>query len=154
MQKEITCFFTGHREIPEDIYSDLYQKVCNNIKALYQRGYREFIAGGAIGFDTLCAEAVLEMRKTCDIRLSIYIPCRGQEKYFSDIQKEQYQKILDNADRVFILSEHYYRGCMHTRNRKMADDSSVCIAYCTKTTGGSAYTVDYAQKKGLEIIKV
>ena len=155
MDKNNTCFFTGHRQIPEELYDQIYCKVSDTVKSLYKRGYRHFISGGAIGFDTLCAKAVLENSKEYDdIKLLIYVPCKGQDKYFSEQQKADYTEIIDKADEVIVLSEHYTRWCMHQRNRKMADDSSVCVAYCTKDTGGTAYTVQYAQKNGLEIISI
>ena len=36
----------------------------------------------------------------------------------------------------------------------MVDSSAVCIAYCTRKTGGTAYTVRYALKKGLQVINL
>lgn len=152
MNKNNTCFFTGHRQIPDG----LYEKVCDSIRELYTMGYRNFITGGAIGFDTLAAKAVIALREgeLEDIRLYIYIPCREQDKYFSKEQKDEYNKILSLADGAQIISEFYHRGCMHQRNRKMADDSSKCIAYCTKSSGGTAFTVDYAKKKGIDIIYI
>ena len=68
--------------------------------------------------------------------------------------KAEYQAILECADEVLVMYEHYVRGCMHARNRKMADDSSKCVAFCTEKTGGTAYTVNYADKKGIEIIMI
>jgi len=41
---------------------------------------------------------------------------------------------------------------MHKRNRHLVDNSSVCVCYLNKENGGTAYTVDYAGKKGLELI--
>lgn len=151
-----TAFFTGHRDLPEDLYNDIYEKVYFIIKTLYiAAGYRDFVAGGAVGFDTLAAKAVLRLRESAkDARLHIIVPCKGQDKYFSPQQKQEYAKILESADSVEVLYEHYVRGCMHARNKKMADRSSVCVAYCTKDTGGTAYTVSYARKKGIEIIYV
>ena len=46
------------------------------------------------------------------------------------------------------------QGCMHKRNRHLVDNSSVCVCYLNKENGGTAYTVDYAGKKGLEIINL
>ena len=43
---------------------------------------------------------------------------------------------------------------MHKRNRHLVDNSSVCVCYLNKENGGTAYTVDYAGKKGLEIINL
>ena len=42
---------------------------------------------------------------------------------------------------------------MHERNRFMADNSDVLIAvYDGSEKGGTAYTVNYAKKKGLDVI--
>lgn len=43
---------------------------------------------------------------------------------------------------------------MFKRNRHLVDNSSVCICYQTKETGGTAYTVEYARKHGLRIINL
>jgi hypothetical protein len=58
------------------------------------------------------------------------------------------------ADKVVDTSAEYTRGCMFKRNRHLVDNSSVCICYLTQRRGGTAYTVDYAQKAGLEIINI
>ena len=41
---------------------------------------------------------------------------------------------------------------MHKRDRHLVDNSSVCVCYLNKENGGTAYTVDYDSKNGLEII--
>ena len=41
---------------------------------------------------------------------------------------------------------------MHKRNRMLVDMSSICICYLTKDTGGTAYTVKYAEKQKLKIL--
>ena len=155
MEKGKTCFFTGHREIPESDERDIFLKVSGFIEQLYQNGFCNFIAGGAIGFDTLAAKAVIAAKETHpDIKLHICIPCKGQDKYFSPEQKADYSLILSVADSTEILYEHYVRGCMQTRNRRMVDLSGIGIAYCTKPTGGTAYTVSYAEKNDVKILYV
>lgn len=154
MDKQITCCFTGHRDIPESDFLRVKADTESNILKLYGKGYRNFICGGAVGFDQLAAEIVLELRKRLDIKLYLIFPCEGQDKYFTPEQKDAYERVKEQADGTHTLYPKYVRGCMHTRNRKMVENSSACIAYCTKTTGGSAYTVDYATKKGVDIIRV
>ena len=56
--------------------------------------------------------------------------------------------------RLVCLSERYYQGCMHERNRYMVDHSRVCICYLTERTGGTAYTVEYARSRGLKIFNL
>ena len=117
-----TAFFTGHRDIPGGLYDEISDKVDFIIETLYKTaGYRDFVAGGAIGFDTLAAKAVLRLReREKDVKLHIFVPCLGQEKYFSEQQKAEYDDILKSADSVQVLSEHYFRGCMRKmwRNSK------------------------------------
>ena len=43
---------------------------------------------------------------------------------------------------------------MFKRNRHLVDNSSVCVCYLTKDSGGTAYTVRYAKEKGLEIVNL
>jgi len=51
-----------------------------------------------------------------------------------------------------FTSREYSKGCMHKRNRHLVDNSSACVCYLTEKTGGTAYTVEYAQRMNLRII--
>ena len=45
-------------------------------------GVNTFIDGGALGFDTIAAETVIEMReKYQNIKLVMYLPCYGPVSY-------------------------------------------------------------------------
>ena len=148
-----TCCFTGHRVIPGRDYERIYYSTKENILKLIEKGVDTFICGGAMGYDLMCGEIVLFIRKENPrIRLEVAVPCKNQDVKFSDIDKERYRIILENADKVTLLSENYYSGCMHARNRYMVDKSSYIIAYCTKKSGGTYYTVKYARKRGVEVI--
>ncbi len=151
MDRDITCFFTGHRDIPDHRYNDIYNQTLALIQMLYREGIKNFICGGAVGFDTLAAKAVLELRELIDIKLHLIIPCANQDDYFNSEQKADYEMILENCDSHETLFDHYVRGCMHARNRKMVQMSTACIAYCQKTTGGAAYTVKQAISNNLPI---
>lgn len=43
---------------------------------------------------------------------------------------------------------------MLTRERNLVKFSSTCIFYLMESVGGTVYTVDYAQKKGLNVINL
>jgi len=151
MDKAITCFFTGHRDIPEYRYNDIYNQTVSLIQKLYREGVKVFVCGGAVGFDTLAAKAVLELRELLDIKLHLVLPCKNQSDYFSPSQKSDYEYVLQSCDSSETLYEHYVRGCMHARNRKMVEMSSACIAFCQKSTGGAAYTVKQAISNNIPI---
>lgn len=149
------CSFTGHREIPPSALPKIREKLTDTISGLISEGIYSFICGGAIGFDTLSADTVLALRKTHpEIKLCLALPCREQDKYFSETQKEDYKRILSLCDSYHYISENYTRGCMHKRNRFMVDNSDYVVAYCTKTSGGSFYTVKYAASKNKKIILI
>ena len=113
------------------------------------------MAGGALGFDTLAALVVLNLKSEFpQIRLILVLPCKEQTKGWDKKDKKIYGQILGKADKAVYTSEHYKRGCMHKRNRYLVDNSGVCMCCKTKSSGGTAYTVDYANQRGLEIINV
>ena len=153
MNRLHTCCFTGHRDIPPEILPALAAKLEAAILELIADGIRYFYAGGALGFDTLAAETVLRLRNQFpQIQLILALPCREQTRGWSTASVKRYESILRRANKVIYTSEHYTRGCMQRRNRFMVDRSAVCVAYCTRATGGSAYTLQYARKAGLRIL--
>ena len=148
-----TCCFTGHRIIPRSDEEKLKKDLYNTIFRLISEGYDEFICGGARGFDTLCGISVLAAKnKYPHIKLRLIIPCADQDNSWNEHDKLLYRYLLERADSKEVLHESYVRGCMHERNRKMVDASSVCIAYLKKDFGGTKFTVDYARKNKVEII--
>lgn len=152
MTKENTCCFTGHRELyasKESLTALVYHHVC----VLYDRGIRNYCCGGALGFDTLAAQVVLEFRKDHpDARLVLILPCPEQAKFWNPEDVKVYEEIKSLADDVIYTHNRFTRFCMHLRNRRLVDESSVCISHLVKSTGGTAYTVKYAKQQGIEII--
>lgn len=148
-----TCCFTGHRFIPAAEQENIKLWLHWTIQTLNRKyGVKYFGAGGALGFDTMAAEAVLELRQQLGLKLIIIVPCRGQEARWCPADQDRYHSILQQADKVRILSDRYYDGCMLNRNRHMVDASAWCVSYCTKQSGGTAYTVKYAKEQGLELV--
>ena len=151
-----TAFFTGHRHLPsgevERISDNLYLCIC----AAYDEGYRRFFCGCALGFDTLAAIQTLRFRQQHpDVILSLAIPCLTQDAKWQEKDKIIYRNILEQADEKTILSPDYYQGVMLTRNRYMADRSSLCICYLQHMRGGTASTVRYAlQNSGIRIVNL
>ena len=122
---------------------------------LIENGYQYFGAGGALGFDTLAAQTVLALKKDYPhIKLILVLPCITQADSWSVDDKAIYEEIKATADKVVYTSHEYARGCMHKRNRHLVDNSSACICYLTEKTGGTAYTVEYAQRNNLLVINV
>ena len=150
--KDQTCCFTGHREISERECVRVKKNLKKILLELIEKDVIFYGAGGARGFDTIAAEAVLDLKKKYpQVKLILVLPCPEQTKGWSEDEVDRYNEILSKADKIVYTADHYYRGCMHVRNRHLVDFSSYCICYQTKETGGTAYTVNYAKEKGLTI---
>ena len=154
--KEKSCSFTGHRELPKGAdLALLTEKLERAIKALIEKGYTDFYAGGALGFDTLCALTVLKLRyRGYPVKLNLLIPHRTQASAWSQMDKKIYADILSLADKVEYVGEEYTKTCFFERNRRLVDNSSVLISYLRKAQSGTAYTVNYAKKCGIELINL
>ena len=114
-----------------------------------------FVAGGALGFDTLAAQTILKLRtQYSQVKLILVLPCETQTRGWPEEDVRIYEEIKKAADKVRYTSVEYTRGCMHKRNRHLVDHSGVCVAYLTESRGGTAYTVDYARKNGVPVINL
>ena len=135
------CIFTGHRDLPAD-HEPLRAALRRHITALYADGYTDFLSGGAMGFDLLAAEAVLELRPVLpEMRLLMILPCEGQDRAYPPGDKLRYRAALDQADLVRYTAHTYYKGCMLARDRVLAEAADFCLCWLTRSTGGTAYTV-------------
>ena len=148
-----TCCFTGHRNIACRILPALTAELDRTIRALIAEGIRYFETGGARGFDTLAAETILHLRREFPhIRLILVLPCKNQTQGWRADYVRRYEAVMEQADRVIYTGDEYTAECMRRRNRRLVDHSGVCAAYCTRSLGGTAYTVDYAQRQGIRVI--
>lgn len=154
--REQTCFFTGHRNVPEEEMQSIYDKTYLLCASLVEKmNMRTFVCGGARGFDTLAAQAVLKLKKHHpDIRLHLVLPCRNQASRWSAAAKQAYCEVLDAADAAEYVSESYTSYCMHARNRRMVDMSSCGIVFMRHASGGTAYTVKYAIAQDVKLYSV
>ncbi len=147
--------FTGHRFIPAAETEALRLRLRKTIEALYERGFRTFLCGGALGFDTLAGLEVLSCRRTLpELRLRMVLPCRSQSARWAPRDQAVYATLLSAADQVLWLSEDYYDGCMLMRNRYLVAHASLCVCYLKDRRGGTLYTVACAAREGLEIINL
>ena len=148
-----SCSFTGHRVIEKAAVPGVEQLLKKAIEYVYSEGCRTFFSGGAIGFDTMAAKAVVMFRMSHpDARLVIVIPCKNQSSAWADGAKEMYDYLLSVADEVIYASDDdYTRDCMRVRNQMLADLCDVMIAYVTNSRSGSAQTVRMAERQGKKV---
>lgn len=154
-RRPLTVCFTGHRQIRHELLTDLTARLLHTLEDLYRKGYRDFLSGGAIGFDLLAAEAVLELRQAHpDVHLIMVLPCSDQTRRWREADCLRYERILYAADETRVLSPAYYDGCMLVRNRHMVDHSAVCVCYMLQPRGGTLSTVAYAMQEELPVINL
>lgn len=152
MEKNYSCFFTGHRRLPKNRIDTIKKILKLKIKELIEdKGVECFIAGGALGFDTLAAQTVIEIKEEYPfIKLYLYLPCRDQSRLWTDKDKYQWRIIMTKSDGYkYVTDGNYTNDCMKKRNYKMADDAGYCISYCVISRSGTGATVNYANEHGV-----
>lgn len=153
--KEITCCFTGHRQLPANKIAHITKRLDGEINNLIHQGVTTFLSGGALGFDQIAASMVLAKKETrhC-IRLIFALPCKNQDAFWNKKQRDQYQLLLGNADEIFYVSQEYDPLCMQRRNQYMVALSAHCICALLHKKSGTGQTVRFARSMGLQIINV
>ena len=148
MKKELCCALTGHRVLPETFDRSALSSA---LEELILEGYTTFLCGMARGFDLLALSCLVDLKGRYHVRIEACIPYRDQVKSMPAAEREQYERLLVFCDEKTVLSERYYPSCLLFRNRYMVDKCDLLLAYCTKSKGGAAYTVDYAHKRSVEV---
>lgn len=150
--RSLSVSFTGHRHLSEHTDS-LILKLKEEIIRTYQAGKRFFKTGGAVGFDTLAAEVVLQLKEHLpELALIVIVPFEGQDRYFTPDSKVRYRRILDQADEVVVLSAAYFQHCYLRRNAYLVNHASRLIAYYDGVgIGGTSYTVRLAESKQIPV---
>ncbi|CDC60164.1 uncharacterized protein BN660_00422 [Clostridium sp. CAG:448] len=152
--EQVVCF-TGHRMIRREDALALPGLLEQQIRRLYADGVRQFRTGGAQGFDTVAALKILELREEYpDMRLCLFLPFPGQEARWSEAAKRTYRYVLDRADEVHYVREHYTKLCFFERNRQLVQGSGFCIAYCVSNESGTGYTFRQALREGLTVLNL
>lgn len=111
-----TACFTGHRsrKLPwksnekDDRCKAMKEVLRNKIEEAIHNGYKTFLCGMALGFDTICAETVLSLKKEYpDIKLIGALPCKTQDTKWSVKNKKRYQNILKQLDYIRCIYDEY-----------------------------------------------
>ena len=71
------------------------------------------------------------------------------------VQRTKQPLGLVKADKVIVLSDTYYKGCLLRRNDFMLQHSNYVIAYYDgKQKGGTYYTCREARKRGMTVVNL
>ena len=156
------CCFTGHRsqKLPWG-FNEQDERCLKMKKELYleieksiNEGYDTFLCGMALGFDTICAETVLQLKEKYKfVKLIGALPCKNQDCKWNTDQKKRYRNLLKQLDDIRCIYEEYNGAeCMLERNNYMVNNSSKMIALFNGLPGGTKKTIEYAKQQGLKIV--
>ncbi len=103
----------------------------------------------------MAAEMVPELRKTHpEINLEAAIPIEGQADKWSAAYRARWQRCVDEADVITVLSHEYTKGCMLVRNRYMVTQADLLVAAYDGKDGGTKMTVEMAKRAGVGVCMV
>ena len=149
-----TCCFTGHRTLPPAVLETIRAKLRNRVLGLLAEGVLYYKVGGAVGFDTLAAEVLFDLRQEHpEMRVALLYPFDGYTATWKQEQMAHYRRLLPCYDEVVCVSPPPRRAAdaYLLRDRRLVDGSGVVVAYCTRRSGGTAYTLRYAQRAGCRV---
>ena len=74
---------------------------------------------------------------------------------FNFYDRKRYDRLLEVADEVIVLSERYYPRCFLDRDEFMVNNSSLLIGYYDgREKGGTFYTIRKAMAQNIPIVNV
>lgn len=153
--KTHTCTFTGHR--PERLAfpeAEVIAWLKNEIKRAINDGYSTFISGMQRGVDLWAAEEVLRLQEAGEnVRLVAAVPFRGMEQRWEEDWKIRYNQVIKKSAEVVFVSNVPGRAAFFQRNHYMVDHASRLLAVYSGGGGGTLETMNYAEKKKIEVIK-
>lgn len=173
--KPQTVCFTGPRPhklagFAKEAYQPVIDTTMQFCKKLYQVGAKQFISGGAQGFDMLAFETVDKLKSMYpDIKNVLYIPFTDYDKYFTDyglFSKNYVRNLFAKADEVKYVSQsdnldrEMAAILLNKRNEAMVDDSDIVIAlypdgsWLTAEHSGTANCMRYAKQKDKMIYQI
>ena len=151
------CCVTGHRPkgFPfsydlEDSYFLIYLDVLKDtVEELMFEGYDHFISGMADGVDLDFASSVASLSNEFEgivlesaLPYPLHTPIDPSE---DDIVRNT---LVNQSQKITVVSPKYFNGCMQKRNRYMVDNSDMVIAIWNgEKKGGTWNTIQYAISK-------
>ena len=154
------CAFTGYRpyKMPfgydeeSPLGLDFKKRLRETIEVLILQGYKHMISGGAQGMDIMAAEIVLDLQKDYpDVTLEMAIPFEDQAKKWSEEYRARWQRCIDEADMLTVVSHEYTKNCLYARNRYIVQQADLLLACFDGQEGGTKNTVEYARRFGCPV---
>lgn len=145
----ITCTFAGHREI----FGAALTKVENALESLLKDDDTLLCYVGGMGeFDALCTAAVRKLKRDYphkNIRLVLVLPyMQNKINKYREYCETEYDDVLIPLE----LADIHYKQAITARNKWLVAHSDYLIAMVWRDFGGAYTTLQYAKKRGKNII--
>jgi uncharacterized phage-like protein YoqJ len=155
-QEQQTCCLTGHRVIPPGEENKIMVRTKYILlRLIREKNVRYFGVGGAVGFDMLAAEYLLDLkaRKEHQLKIISVLPWPGwrETEDWTDALRDREERILRACDKVVYVRPAYEKSVFLLRDRKLVEGSAYCVSYCNRPRTGTAYTVRYALDRGVKV---
>ena len=146
MKELKACCGFGHREI----FGNITEKIVTAVKKAAEQGCELFYTGAMGEFDEIFSSAVRIMKKTYpNIKLVCVKPYLTKEINES---RDYFYSLYDDIIIPTELADIHYKTVITKRNQWIIDKCDVVIGYTIRDYGGAYKAIDYAKKKGKEII--
>lgn len=141
----MTCTFFGHRDTNQSDVVEPLTRVL--IELIENRDADRFYVGSEGSFDGIAKRVLKKLKeKYPHIRYSVVLAYLPREKDdYTDYSDTIYPEGLENVPLRFAIAK---------RNEWMVNHSDMVIAYVMYTFGGAAKYMEYAKKKGKEVINL
>ncbi len=146
------CTFAGHREIYHSDIAGCVRMLIDMI--LDQHDNVMFYNGGMGAYDDMCARLVNEAKSDYPrntIQNILVIPYLTQ---LLNERREYYESVFDHIIVAKLPEGMHYKRAIQARNRWMADQSDMVIAYFYREFGGAYNMAKYAKMNGKTVINV
>ncbi|MCL2299760.1 MAG: SLOG family protein [Firmicutes bacterium] len=120
------------------------------------RGKTTMLHGCMAGWDIICAEQVLWLKRQCpQVRLISVAPYHAgffsREDCWTPDWIGRAREVFCQHDTGIKIAGHYRPGIYYERNRALVDHASELICYWDGGSGGTEYTVERAKENALPI---
>ncbi len=163
-----TCAVTGHRPVRfKWKYNEnnngckrLKKRIQEQIIALYEKGTRRFLVGGALGVDQWAGEIILRLKEQPeyrDIDLVVVLPFHGHDKQWDDRSRERLAFLIRHSAECVTVGKIACQKSYIQRNRYMVDHADCLLAVCDderNMRSGTIQTVNYARKLNLPVLLI
>lgn len=135
--------FCGHRDVQ---YSDQFARKLHDVLCdLIAEGADAFLLGGYGAFDSLAAIAVHDLKSSFPHIRSTLVLAYLDRDCSGDLYDETVYPPLEGVP---------YRYAVSRRNRWMVDAADVLVSCVTRSYGGAAATLRYAERRQKRIVRL